>query len=304
MSGTRAKRSVGRRTAAMAVALFAAGWAAAQMSQPIVPISTNPADAPPQRSSGQATVSTDASRPPAIGPNPARVVVVVFSDFQCPVCKRCADATQQIPEEFPGDVRVEFWQHALPSHARAEDAAVASLAAQRQGKFWEYHDELFRSQNALDAASLERYAENVGMDVDQFKKDLQDPELRARVKRESAFADSLGATGTPALMINGKLSVGWGSWMSFRGSVERELGEAKKLEASGTPLPEIAEARATASIADPAKLQTYVANVLPAPPTTKAAEPENGKGKKDKKKRHKHDKDAEAPASSGAGASR
>ena len=274
------------------------------MSQPIVPISTNPADAPPQRTTGQAAVSTDAGRPPAIGPNPARVVVVVFSDFQCPVCKRCADATQQIPEEFPGDVRVEFWQHALPSHARAEDAAVASLAAQRQGKFWEYHDELFRGQSALDAASLERYAADLGLDIDRFKKDLQDPELRARVKRESAVADSLGATGTPALMINGKLSVGWGSWMSFRGNVERELGEAKRLESSGTPLPEIAEARAKAAIADPAKLQTYVANVLPSPAPAKADGPDNGKGKKEKKKKHKHDKDSDATPSTGAGAGR
>src|SRR5712671_8038228 len=89
----------------------------ADQSVPPVPVSTNPADSPARVKSGKVFASTDAGAPPAIGPTPAKVVVVVFSDFQCPVCRRSADATDQIAEEFPGEVRVEFWQHALSMHS-------------------------------------------------------------------------------------------------------------------------------------------------------------------------------------------
>src|SRR5437867_1103461 len=147
----------------------------ADVSAP-VPVSTNRDDAPPRVKSGKVFASTNADLPPALGPSPAKVLVIVFSDFQCPVCRRTADATQQIAEEFPGEVRVEFWQHPLATHSNAENAAVASLAAQRQGKFWEYHDELFRNQADIDPASLARYAEQLGLDVERFKTDYAAPE--------------------------------------------------------------------------------------------------------------------------------
>jgi protein-disulfide isomerase len=257
--------------------------ALAQTSEPPRPISTNAADAPARTFSGKVFESTDASRPPARGPYPAKVVVVVFSDFQCPVCKRCADATDQIAEEFAEEVRVEFWQHALPTHQSAENAAVASLAAQRQGRFWDYHDELFRNQSRLDLASLESYAQALGLDLDKFRADYQDPALRERVKRESEVAEKMGATGTPAFSINGKVNVGWGSWSSFRSNVERELAEARKAEVAGTRLPDIAGERAKVLITDPAKLETYLAAVLPPEQAEAKAEP----SKKDKKKKSK-----------------
>src|SRR5258706_10747083 len=143
----------------------------ADSSVPIVPVTTNHDDSPARVKSGKVFASTDADLPPALGPSPSKVIVVIFSDFQCPVCRRTADATQQIAEEFPGEVRVEFWQHPLANHRQSEGAAVASLAAQQQGKFWEYHDEVFRNQNAIDPASLARYAEQLGLDMLRFKRD-------------------------------------------------------------------------------------------------------------------------------------
>jgi protein-disulfide isomerase len=245
-------------------------------STPPVPISTNPADSPPRFKSGKVAASTDAALPPALGPRPAKVLVIVFSDFQCPVCRRSADATDQIAEEFPGEVRVEFWQHALPSHGSAENAAVASLAAQRQGMFWEYHDEVFRNQAALDPTSLARYAEQVGLDMEQFNKDYADPDLRARAKAEAAFAEQFGATSTPAFMINGKVHIGWGSWAGFRSDVERELAEARKLEAQGIPVEQIAEQRANAVLEDAALFGAYRDHALRVP----ADEPKKKKKKK------------------------
>ena len=241
------------------------------------PISSNPADSPVRVKSGKVFASTDAKLPPALGPLPAKVLVTVFSDFQCPVCRRSADATAQIAEEFPGEVRVEFWQHPLANHPRAEGAAVASLAAHRQGKFWEYHDEVFRNQNAIDPASLDRYAVDLGLDLGRFKNDCASPELHARAKSEAAAAERLGALNTPAFMINGKLRTGWGSWSGFRGDVERELAAARALEEQGTPIEEIVERRAEAQSVNAEQLDAYLEIVLRIAPPAK-------KGKLSKKK--------------------
>ena len=276
-----------RRLAIALFAVLASVAAFAQSSETRSPISSNPADSPARTTSGKVFASTDVNRPPAMGPDPAKVVVVVFSDFQCPVCRRSADATEQIAEEFAEEVRVEFWQHALPTHKNAENAAVASLAAQRQGQFWEYHYELFKNQSKLDAASLAGYAEALGLDMEQFKKDCDDPALRERVRAEGAVAEKLGATGTPAFIVNGKLNVGWGSWSSFRSNVQRELAEARQAEVSGVALADIAETRARVLITDPAKLETYLEAVLPDQKPVAKDQADEKTSKKDKKKKKK-----------------
>jgi len=261
---------------AVAVFLVSGLVRGADQSTPPEPVSTNPADSPVRVKSGKVFASTDATVPPALGPLPAKVLVIVFSDFQCPVCRRSADATDQIAEEFPGEVRVEFWQHALASHASAENAAVASLAAQRQGMFWEYHDEVFRNQSAIDPASLAGYAEHLGLDMEQFNKDYADPALRGRAQAEAAFADRFGATSTPAFMINGKVHIGWGSWSGFRSDVERELVEARKLGAQGIPVEQLADQRAHAVIEDAVLFGAYREQVLRVAPE----EPKKTKKKK------------------------
>ena len=255
----------------------------------IVPVTTNKDDSPERVKSGKVFASTDTDLPPALGPSPAKVIVIVFSDFECPVCRRTADATQQIPEEFPGEVRVEFWQHPLTTHAGAESVAVASLAAQRQGKFWEFHDELFRNQGALDATSVAGYAARLGLEPERFKNDCAAPGLRTRVQEEAAFAEKFGAVNTPAFMINGKVKSGWGSWYGFKADVERELAEARKLEVDGASVEQIAERRARIQIDDNGLFQAYREQVLhiapdpPPPPVT---------GKKEK---HKKGKTIEQP---------
>jgi protein-disulfide isomerase len=250
-----------RRSAVLAFLVSGLVHGADQSIEP-QPVTKNPADSPARVKSGKVFASTDVDVPPALGPLPAKVFVIVFSDFQCPVCRRSADATQQIAEEFPGEVRVEFWQNPLAMHQNAENAAVASLAAQRQGKFWEYHDEVFRNQAALDAVSLARYAEQLGLDVPRFNADYGAPELRARAKAEGAVAEKFGARSTPAFMVNGKVHIGWGSWSGFRADVERELAEARRLEAQGTPIEQLADRRAQAQIEDPELLRAYREQVL------------------------------------------
>ena len=226
------------------------------------PPKLSPDDAPAITHSGKVAVSKDVTLPPAMGPNPAKVVVIVYSDFQCPVCRRCTAATHQIAEEFPGDVRVEFRQHALAMHKNAQNSAVAALAAHMQGKFWEMHDVLFDNQGALDEDSLSAYAQRLGLDMAKFKKDYADPAVRKRVEDESALADTLEARGTPGFLINGKLSVGWGSWNGFRSQVEMELNAVNAELGKGTRLADVHAARAKVNSKDDAAFKAYKAGIV------------------------------------------
>ncbi len=188
----------------------------------------------------------------------------MFSDFQCPVCRRVVDATHQVAEEFPGEVRLEFWQHALEMHKNAMNAAAASVAAHLQGKFWEMHDVLFENQAMLDEPSLKEHAKKVGLDMAKFEKDYADEKLRERVKTEGQLADALEARGTPAFAVNGKVSVGWGSWNGFRGQVEAELNQARELAKTVTSPAALHEQRAKQNSKDETQFKAYKAAVIDA----------------------------------------
>ena len=220
-------------------------------------------DEPPARTHNDKVVrSKDPTQPPAYGPYPAKVRVLVFSDFQCPVCGRIPAATHQIAEEFPGDVRLEFRQLPLKMHRNAENTAVAALAAHRQGKFWEMHDLLFQNQGALDEASLPGYAKQLGLDMAKFTKDYADPALRKRAQDEGKLGETLGGDGTPAIFINGKPNVGWASWGALRSQVEMEVSAANALVGKGTKLADVEAARAKSNLEDDAKWKAYKAGVI------------------------------------------
>ena len=178
---------------------------------------------------------------PAMGPNDAIVKVYMFSDFQCPVCRRAVEPMKKLARAYPEDVQIIFKQHALSSHQRAEPAARASLAAMRQGRFWEMHDRLFDQQHMLDDATLSSTAQSVGCDLAQYEKDLVDPVLAAQVAYESAQAQALDAPGTPAFFVNGEKTVGWGSYMGLESQVRRAVEDGKKLLADGVPRAEVAK---------------------------------------------------------------
>jgi len=142
------------------------------MAQDFGVISANASDSPPVMNPDVASRGVDPDRPPSYGPQDAKVLIVLFSDYQCPSCRRVTQATHQISAEFPGEVRIEVWQHPLAMHQNAEGAAEAAIAAQKQGKFWEMHDMMFQNQSSLKLANLEQYAEDLGLDMDQFRSDM------------------------------------------------------------------------------------------------------------------------------------
>ena len=169
---------------------------------------------------------------PYLGAKDAAVVVNVFSDFQCPVCKRSADPIKQLAADFPGKVKVYFRNNALEMHGRSKPAALAAFAAKKQGKFWQYHDKLFAT-GALDDASLESAAKELGLNMEQWKKDIVDPKNAERVAEEAKWAEQMGATGTPGFFVNGTRQVGWGSYMALKSMVQREVEKAD--EQKGAP---------------------------------------------------------------------
>ena len=170
---------------------------------------------------------------PARGAEDPLVTVIIASDFQCPVCKRVVKPVEALVKELGRDVRIEFKNHALESHPRAEDAAAAAMAAHRQGKFWEMHDQLFMNQRALAPGDLEAQAQKMGLDMAQWQKDFNDQGIRQQIRSNGKTAEALGARGTPGFFINGKKQVGWGSFFGFKGMVDRELKKAKELEKGG-----------------------------------------------------------------------
>lgn len=223
--------------------------------------SPNP-DIPPYVAPDIDSRSHDSHRPPAYGPEDAKVRVILFSDYQCPSCRRISPATQQISSEFPGDVRIEVWQRPLAMHAGAELAAAAAVAAQQQEKFWEMHDLIIDNRGPLDLAKLEQFAADLDLDLDQFKADMNDPAIKERIRDENATAEALGALRTPGWVINGKVSEGWGSWRGFRQKVERELTAANALAEEGMDPMKIQVQRAEVNFNDPDKFELYRKRVL------------------------------------------
>ena len=169
------------------------------------------------------TVALGAS--PSRGDANAPVTVVVFSDFQCPFCSRAEATVRDLEAAYPGKIRFVFKNQPLPFHQNARPAAKAALAAGEQGKFWEYHDALFKHQGELDRASLERYAEDLGLDLRRFRAALDDSRLDIAIEADITEAHRLDVRGTPAFFINGRGLQGAQPLAAFRAKVDQALAE-------------------------------------------------------------------------------
>jgi protein-disulfide isomerase len=141
---------------------------------------------------------------PARGSATAPVVLVEFSDYECPHCGRAAPLLRDLEREFSDRLRVVQMHFPLSGHLRALPAARAAVAAGRQGKFWEYHDLLFANQTALEPADLDRYATQVGLDLNRFHADQASPDVEAVVAANRREGERLQIDGTPTFYINGR----------------------------------------------------------------------------------------------------
>jgi len=136
------------------------------------------------------------------GPADARVTLVEYLDFECPFCAKATGVAKELRLHFGDDLRHVVRHLPLPDvHPHAALAAVAAEAAARQGRFWEMHDLLFTRQDRLGREHLVGYAGELGLDVDAFVVDLDDPTVADRVREDVLSAEAGGARGTPTFFV-------------------------------------------------------------------------------------------------------
>lgn len=162
----------------------------------------------------------------SMGPDSAAVVIVEFSDFQCPFCRSAAAAINEARLRWPNDVRVVYRHFPLEQiHPHARRAAVAAECAEAQGRFPEFHDRLFQLQDSIPLLSLTQIVDRTGgMEIGAFNDCLTDPRRQARVDEDVEAGKQLGVRGTPTLLVNGWLFGGSPDKTVLFKLIESELG--------------------------------------------------------------------------------
>ncbi|OGI97564.1 hypothetical protein A3A11_01905 [Candidatus Nomurabacteria bacterium RIFCSPLOWO2_01_FULL_43_15] len=144
------------------------------------------------------------------GNKDASVTIVEYLDFECEACGAYYPLVKQLAEEFKNDVRFVNRYFPLPGHKNGLPAALAVEAAGKQGKYWEMHNILFDNQKTWgekqspDPSIFEGYAKQIGLNMEQFKKDVSSNEVKERVNRDKNSGTKLGVSGTPTFFLNGE----------------------------------------------------------------------------------------------------
>lgn len=141
---------------------------------------------------------------PVKGDPAAPVTIAVFDDFECPYCSRAVDTLKEVLKKYPEQVKLVFKNFPLPMHRYSRTAALAGLAAQKQGKFWPLHDLMFANYQQLNPARIMELAKSLDLDMARFEKDLKDPVLVQRIDSDIQEGKQIGVHGTPTLFINGR----------------------------------------------------------------------------------------------------
>jgi protein-disulfide isomerase len=202
------------------------------------PAAGAPAAAAAAKPGGPRKIALDATMP-RTGAKAAKVTIAEFSDFQCPFCKRVEPTLKEILQKYPNDVALVFINQPLPFHEHAMDAAQAFQAAHRQGKAWAMHDKMYDNNTALERPNLETYAKEVGLNVDRFKRDMDDAKVKEEIAAHQKLAGSVGANGTPTFYINGRELVGAQPFADFQKVIDEEIKKADELVKKGTPLKDV-----------------------------------------------------------------
>ena len=158
---------------------------------------------------------------PARGPSDAKLTIVQFADFGCPFSEQESYVVTAIARQFPDDVRVIYRDFPLTDlHPGADLAAQAGGCAHEQGKFWDYHDLLFRNQGDFNEAVLIDYAGQLDLNIGQFRTCLQDGQYEAEVAQDLADGVAAGVTGTPTFFMNGERIDGAIPFSTFKDIVQ------------------------------------------------------------------------------------
>lgn len=185
------------------------GGIANQPSQVIPQVVPQPAAPPPPNPEDEFKkqladkVNVDIGNTPVLGDRNAKIMIIVFSDYQCPFSKRGADTTKALIQKYGRNISYVYKNLPLGFHDQAMPAAKAATAAGKQGKYYEFHDKLFENQDKLGEALYTQIARDLGLDMNKFNADRNSAEVEAQVKADATQASNLGFNGTPGFTVNG-----------------------------------------------------------------------------------------------------
>jgi predicted DsbA family dithiol-disulfide isomerase len=162
---------------------------------------------------------------PFKGPQDAPITLVLFTDFQCPYCARLVPILEETLKTFPKELKLVYKSFPLRMHQYAVDAAKAAVAADKMGKFWEFHDLLFKNYNTLDKAKIDAIREQLKLDKKEFEKYVNDPKTIEKISNDYKNGIEAGVRGTPALFLNGK-QVKDRRIEALKQSIKKELGKS------------------------------------------------------------------------------
>lgn len=162
------------------------------------------------------------------GHRDAPVRVVAYADFECPHCRVAVKALREISLEHPDLVSVWFKNYPLSQDPRSIRAALAYLAADRQGSGWEMIDQLYAQERELTPDALNACAVAVGLDMDQFHRDMASDTLLARVQAEKSEGVKCGIHSTPGIIVNGKRYLGFKEKVELLDRIEEERDLMKR----------------------------------------------------------------------------
>jgi len=160
---------------------------------------------------------------PVRGPHNARITLIEFSDFECPYCSRAISTIAGLLHAYPNDAKLIYKEFPLELHPHARMAAAAALAAADQGKFWEMHDKLFANYNRLSQERINELAQEAGLDMERFRKDIASGKYETHIERDINDGQQAGVQGTPTLFVNGKRYNGPISEAALKPILEAEL---------------------------------------------------------------------------------
>jgi protein-disulfide isomerase len=140
---------------------------------------------------------------------------------------------EQVLETYPDDVKIVFKNFPLRNHKFAMKASIAALAAESQGKFWEFHDLLFKNYNKLNDQKISEIALELGLDQTEFNKKMKDPKITAMIRQDVREGTKAGVRGTPTIFINGR-RLNNRSLKGFQATIDRELQKLRKKAAKPT----------------------------------------------------------------------
>lgn len=166
---------------------------------------------------------------PFLGEVTAPVTVVAFSDFECPHCAKMGPVFEELLDKYPASIKIVFKNFPLKIHPLAAPAAKAALAAQQQGKFWQYHDLLFANRTKLTPESFVDFAAKLGLDVARFKKDMAGWGVRMQLEQDMLDGRKAGVDGTPTVFVNGRL-VKNNSFAALAKVIGEELARRERTE--------------------------------------------------------------------------